>query len=455
MLRDSLPNVTGPLPGAQSKLWLERCARALPHAILSDYPIVIKRGAGAMIEDMDGNRFLDFTGGTGVLNVGHCNRDVVRAIQEQSEQYLHSMMAVVTHPAYIRCIERMNEIVPVRGAEKQTMLVNSGAESIENAVKIAKAYTRRPNVIVFSGAYHGRTSLTMAMTAKKSYALGMGPFPDGVFRADFPNLYRKPAGMTDDDAILFYLHRLEELFLEGTPPESTAAIVVEPVQGEGGIVPAPLAWVKAVRALCDMHGILLVADEVQCGFARSGRMFVSDYWEEAGCAPDILACAKSFADGLPLGAVTAGRQIMDAVPHGVIGGTFSGNAVACAAACQVIDLIQREKLTCRATELATMAHRGLAPLYESTQQVGDIRGCGSMIGVEFVTDRASKAPNPNLVNTIISIAVSKGLLLMRAGARGNVIRFLYPLTITDLQMEAGLSIFREAVAQAVGGEMQV
>ena len=449
MLNHSLPHVSGTLPGKITADWLRRCGAALPEAIASDYPVVIRRGIGAMLEDMDGNIFLDWTGGVGVLNVGHCHSEVIKAVQDQIGQYFHSMMSVIPHPAYIQLIEKLNALVPVRGTVKKTMLVNNGAEAIENAVKIAKAYTKRPNLIVFSGAYHGRTSLTMAMTAKKAYSLGMGPFPDGVYRVEYPNLYRKPYSMSDSEAIHYYLEQIRRVFQEGTPPEYTAAVVLEPIQGEGGFVPAPIEWVQAVRRMCDEHGILLIADEVQSGFARSGRLFISNYWEEAGCAPDLLACAKSIAGGLPLGAVTACEAVMDAVPHGVIGGTFCGNAVACAAALKVLDIIERDHLAERAVEISQTVIQAMQDLQCRYPEVGDVRGYGAMLGVEFVHEAQSKRPNPRLIDKIIAKCLQNGLIVMRSGISGNVIRFLCPLVVTDEQLEAGLKIFSAAIVKSI------
>ena len=278
MLREALPKIVTPLPGPNAQKIIDRREAAMPGAIKCGYPCVIKRGEGAMFEDVDGNIFLDWVGGVGVLNIGYSHPELIAAVKDQSEKFFHAMMNITTHEPYIAMAEKMNEIVPVKGDKKKTMFVNSGAEADENAVKIAKSYTGRPNIIVFTGAFHGRTQMTMAMTAKKAYAIGMGPFPDGVYRAEFPNLYRKPEGMTDEEAIQYYIDKLEQVFIEATPKDATAAIVFEPVQGEGGFVPAPIEWVKAVRKICDDNGILMITDEVQSGWARSGRMFASEYF---------------------------------------------------------------------------------------------------------------------------------------------------------------------------------
>lgn len=339
----------------------------------------------------------------------------------------------------------MNEIVPVRGDKKKTFFANSGAEADENAVKVAKAYTKRPNIIVFSGAFHGRTMLTMSMTSKKAYAVGMGPFPDGVYRAQFPYLYRKPEGMPEEAAIAYYAETIEKVFEECSPAQYVAAIVVEPLQGEGGFIPAPIEWVKAVRKICDEHGILLVADEVQTGFCRTGKMFASEYWAEAGAAPDIMTSAKSIAAGLPLSAITAREEIMDAVLPGTIGGTFSGNPLACAAALKVIEIMQRDDFAGRSMEIGKKVMRRYGEWKEKYEVVGDVRGLGGMIGLEFVKDKASKEPNAAIVKAIVQEAAQHGLMVENAGIYGNVIRFLAPLVMTDEQLEAGLTILENAI----------
>ncbi len=446
MLKNALPKiVTDTLPGPKAKAVLDRRMKAVPAAIRSNYPCVIKRGEGAMLEDVDGNIFLDWVGGVGVLNVGYSQPEMIEAVKNQAENYFHAMMNIVTHEGYIALAEKMNEIVPVKGRTKKTMFVNSGAEADENAVKIAKAYTGRPNIIVFSGAFHGRTALTMTMTAKKAYAKGMGPFPDGVYRAEFPYLYRKPKGFSDAQAVNYYIDRLNGVFEEGSPAEYVAAVVVEPVQGEGGFVPAPIDWVKAVRRICDEKGILLIADEVQCGFGRSGKLFVSDYWAEEGCAPDIIATAKSIAGGVPLSAVTARSEIMDAVIPGTIGGTYGGNALACASALKVIEIIERDKLCGRALSISEKCRTTFGSWKEKYPVVGDVRGLGVMLGIEFVKNQETKEPNKELVAELVQECVKNGLIIESAGTYDNVVRFLSPLVVTDEQLEAGFDILESAI----------
>ncbi len=449
MLRNALPKIITPLPGPKAKEIIERRAHAMPTAIRCIYPCVIKRGEGAMFEDVDGNVFLDWVGGVGVLNIGYSNEKLIDAVKEQSEKYFHAMMNIVTHEGYIALAEKLNQIIPVKGDKKKTMLVNSGAEADENAVKIARGFTGRPNVIVFSGAFHGRTALTMTMTAKKAYAVGMGPFPDGIYRAEFPYLYRTPGDMTEREAIDYYVNKLEQVFVESSPAEYVAAIALEPVQGEGGFVPAPTEWVKAIRKICDEKGILLIADEVQTGFARSGRMFATEYWKEAGAAPDIVTTAKSIAGGLPVSAVTARSEIMDGAIPGTIGGTFCGNAVACASALTLIDIMEREDYPGKALKIANKVMKTWNEWKDKYEVIGDVRGIGCMAGIEFVTDKESKNPNERIVNDIVNYAVKKGLLLENAGTHGNVIRFLAPLCITDEQLDEGLRIYEEAIKACI------
>jgi 4-aminobutyrate aminotransferase/(S)-3-amino-2-methylpropionate transaminase len=400
-----------------------------------------------MLEDVDGNLFLDWVGGVGVLNLGYSHPEVIAAVGEQAQRYFHGMMNIVTHEPYVALAEQMNRIVPTRGTPRQTMFANSGAEAIENAVKLARGATGRPNILVFNGAFHGRTLLAAHMTGKRAYSTGLGPFPDGVSRVDFPYLYRRPKGMSEDDAVHYYLGRLEDALLQASPPEQTAACVLEPVQGEGGFIPAPFAWVEGLRALCDRYGILLVADEIQTGFARSGKMFVSNWWAEGGFAPDIITSAKSIAAGLPLSAVTASRELFDSLPPGRLGGTFGGNPLACAAALEVIAAIERDGLCDRSAQIAKRAHSAFSSWQDEFEQLGDVRGIGGMLGMEFVKSRDGKEPDATLVADIVKHAAQRGLLVEAAGIYGNVLRFLSPLVISDQQLEAGLDILHDTIAE--------
>ena len=446
MLRDDLPKIiTSTLPGPKAKEIIKRREKAIPDAIKCVYPVVIDRAEGAIIEDVDGNKFLDWVGGVGVLNIGFSHPEIIDVVKKQSEKYFHGMFNIVTHEGYVKLAEKLNQIVPVKGNEKKTYFANSGAEADENAVKVAKAYTKRPNIICFSGAFHGRTNLTMAMTAKKAYAKGLGPFPTGVYRAEYPYLYRKPEGMTEEQAIKYYIDSIYKVFEESSPAEYIAAIVVEPLQGEGGFIPAPIEWVKAVRKICDDNGIMLIADEVQSGFCRTGRMFATEYWKEVGVMPDILATAKSIAAGLPLSAIIARKEIMDSVVSGTIGGTFCGNPLACAAGLKTIEIMERDNLADRSLEIGKIVTDRYNKLKEKYEVVGDVRGLGGMIGIEFVKDKKSKEPNGELVKKLVAECANNGLIVENSGSHGQVIRFLAPLVITNEQLEAGLDIFENAI----------
>lgn len=450
MLKDSLPKiVTSQLPGPKAAEIIKRRGEATPSAIKCVYPVVISRGEGAMIEDVDGNRFLDWIGGVGVLNIGFSHPEVIEAVNEQTKKYFHGMFNIVTHEGYVKLAEKINSIAPVKGEQKKTFFANSGAEADENAVKIARAYTKRPNIIVFSGAFHGRTLMTMAMTSKKAYSAGMGPFPDGVYRAEFPYLYRKPDGMSEEKAIEYYIDKFKKVFEECSPTEYVAAVVIEPLQGEGGFIPCPIEYIRAIRKICDEHGILLIADEVQSGWCRTGRMFASEYWQEAGIQPDIIATAKSIAAGMPLSAIVARSEILDSVPAGTIGGTYCGNPVACAASLKVIEIMERDHLAKRSEEIGQKVMSRYEKWLEKFDVVGDIRGLGGMLGIEFVKDKTTKEPNPTLVSALVQECVNNGLMIESSGIYGNVIRFLAPLVITDEQLEAGLDIFEKAIIKCI------
>jgi 4-aminobutyrate aminotransferase/(S)-3-amino-2-methylpropionate transaminase len=445
-LRTALPSIKTAIPGPNAQAWFDKRAEVMPKAIGTIYPVVLERGEGAMIEDVDGNVFLDWVGGVGVMNIGYTVPELVDAVKEQADKFFHSMMNITTNTKYLEYAEAIGRIAPVRGDKKQVMFANSGAEADENAVKMARAATGRPNIIVFSGAFHGRTALTMTMTSKKAYAQGMGPFPDGIYRAEFPYIYRAPKGMDDADVIDHFIERLESVFETQSPAKYVAGIVFEPVQGEGGFVPAPLDWVKAVRRICDEHGILMITDEVQTGFARSGRMFASEYYKEAGCAPDIMTFAKSVAGGLPLSGIVASKEIMDKVPAGTIGGTYNGNALACASALKVLEIMQRDDYPGRALKIADICMKRFGEWNDKYDVIGDVRGTGAMMGIEFIKDE-HKTPNAELVGKIVQTAVRKGLILESAGTHGNVIRFLCPLCVTEEQLAAGLDIFEESIKE--------
>ena len=448
MLRTDLPKIiTETLPGPKAQAIIDRREAAVPSAIRCSYPVVIERGEGAMIEDVDGNKFLDWIGGVGVLNIGFSQPEVVEAVKAQADKYFHGMFNVVTHEGYVALAEKLGSIAPVKGDKKKVFFANSGAEADENAVKVAKGYTGRSNIIVFSGAFHGRTYYTMTMTSKKAYAAGMGPLADGVFRAQFPYYYRNPEGLPEEKKVEYYIDSIKAVFEQCAAADTIAAIVVEPLQGEGGFIPAPIEWIKAVRKICDDNGILLIADEVQSGFCRTGRMFASEYWKEAGVEPDIIATAKSIAAGVPLSAIIARAEVMEGVAPGTIGGTYCGNPLACAASLKTIEIMERDHLADRSVEIGKKVTARYKEIQKKYPVVGDVRGLGGMIGIEFVKDPETKEPDAALTADIIQTCAKNGLLVEGAGTYNNVIRFLAPLVITDEQLEAGLDIFEAAVKE--------
>lgn len=448
MLRTDLPKIiTETLPGPKAQAIIDRREAAVPSAIRCSYPVVIERGEGAMIEDVDGNKFLDWIGGVGVLNIGFSQPEVVEAVKEQADKYFHGMFNVVTHEGYVALAEKLGSIAPVKGDKKKVFFANSGAEADENAVKVAKGYTGRSNIIVFSGAFHGRTYYTMTMTSKKAYAAGMGPLADGVFRAQFPYYYRNPEGFPEEKEVEYYIDSIKAVFEQCAAADTIAAIVVEPLQGEGGFIPAPIEWIKAVRKICDDNGILLIADEVQSGFCRTGRMFASEYWKEVGVEPDIIATAKSIAAGVPLSAIIASAEVMEGVAPGTIGGTYCGNPLACAASLKTIEIMERDHLADRSVEIGKKVTARYKEIQKKYPVVGDVRGLGGMIGIEFVKDPETKEPDAALTADIIQTCAKNGLLVEGAGTYNNVIRFLAPLVITEEQLEAGLDIFEAAVKE--------
>ncbi len=446
MLKNALPKLITELPGPLSKKVIEKRQAILPRGIGCEAPCVINRGEGAMFEDLDGNIFMDWIGGIGVLNVGHCQPEVVKAAQDQLERYAHVQINCVHYSEYVDLAEKVSSIAPVKGDVKKTMFVNSGSEALENAVKFARRFTKRTEIVTFTNGFHGRTYFTLAMTSKvENYKTGIGPFPGGVSKLDFPYMYRRPHGLTEEQGMAYYIEKLNIFFKEHVEAASVAAIVVEPILGEGGFVPVPLEYVKALRKVCDDNGILLVADEVQCGYSRTGKMFASEYWEEIGCAPDMLTSAKSIAAGLPISAVTARAEIMDSCDPGEVGGTYGGNPVAAAAALKVIEFMEREDLPGRAMEINKIIMKRFNEWKEKYAMVGDVRGLGAMVAIEFVKDKETKEPAAAENKAIIKECAMNGLLLQEAGIRGNSIRFLMPLVLTNEQLDTGLNILEKAM----------
>ena len=402
-------------------------------------PLVVARAEGARIEDADGRTYIDFAGGLGCQNTGHGLPAAVAAIHEQVDRYLHQCFMVGMYEPYVEVCRRLAELSPCRGAEQKSVLVNSGAEAVENAVKIARVATGRPAVVVFDRAFHGRTLLTMTMTSKVvPYKRGFGPFAPEVYRATAPYTYR---GVTADDAI----HGLEAIFKGDVDPESVACVVLEPVQGEGGFVPMPSDFPARLRELCDRHGILYVDDEVQSGVGRTGPVWAIEHY---GVEPDLLVSGKSLGGGLPLAGVTGRAEVVDAVGAGGLGGTFGGNPVACAAANAVLDEIVTEGFQQRARELGERIRAALDGIATRVGSVGEVRGLGPMLALELVEDRETKAPAAGLASATVAAARERGLVLLSCGLHGNVIRILAPIVIDDEDLARGLELLEESLVAA-------
>lgn len=389
-----------------------------------------ERGENATLWDVEGNEYIDFAAGIAVLNTGHRHPKIVAAIEAQLKQFTHTAYQIVPYESYVSLAERINARVPVKGPAKTTFFT-TGAEAVENAVKIARAYTGRPGIIAFGGGFHGRTYMTMALTGKVApYKLGFGPFPGSIFHARYPDALH---GVSTDEA----MKSLDYLFKADIDPKQVAAIILEPVQGEGGFNSAPADFMRALRALCDQHGILLIADEVQAGFARTGKMFAMEHYP--GVKVDLIAMAKSLAGGMPLSAVAGRAEVMDAPAVGGLGGTYAGNPLSVAAAHAVIDVIEEENLCVRSQLLGEELVAFLEQIRGDCPAIADVRARGSMVAVEF-NDPDTGEPSPEITRKVQKNALDSGLLLLICGTYGNVIRFLYPLTIPDAQFRQALSI---------------
>jgi len=424
------------IPGPRSRAILERERHAVAQPLLVHAPVVAAEARGSTLTDVDGNTFIDFVGGVGVLNVGHGHPRVVQAIQDQAERFLHTDFTVVAYELYVEIAERLGDLAPISGGTRSAFF-NAGTEAVENAVKLARLHTRRQAVIVFEGAFHGRTLLALTMTSRTHpYKTGLGPFAPAVYRAPFPNAYRGPDAQTA-------LASLERMLATHVSAEHVAAVVFEPQQGEGGFVPARPAFVEGLRRICDEHGIVLVADEVQTGFGRTGRMFAMEHFDVEA---DLIVVAKSIAGGLPLSGVVGRAAIMDDAHKGAIGGTFIGNPVALAAAAAVLDVFEEEDLVARASAIGDVLRARMLEWQERWPRIGDVRGLGAMLAIELVSDPATKAPAGELASAVIDEALRRGLLLLKAGIHGNCIRVLCPLTISEGELDEGLDVWEEALA---------
>ena len=431
------------VPGPRSKELMRRRQAAVPRGISHATPIFAARAEGAVLEDVDGNRYLDFAGGIGCVNVGHRAPRVVAAIRDQVDAFLHTCFSVAPYGKYIELAERLNALTPGK-FPKKTMFVNSGAEAIENAVKIARCYTHRPAIICFEDAFHGRTMLAMSLTSKTHpYKAGFEPFAADVYRIPYAYCYRCSYSLQFPSCSVFCAHHLEDTFKRAVAAEAVAAVVVEPILGEGGFVAPPREFFAVLQEICRRHKILLVADEVQTGFGRTGALFAC---ERYGIVPDILIAAKSIAGGFPLASVTGRAEIMDAPGVGGLGGTFGGNPVACAAALAVLETIESENLSERASKLGDRLEARAREWKKRWPLIGDIRGLGAMRAIELVRSSETREPAKEETEQILHYCHEHGLILLSAGSYGNVVRLLVPLIISDEQFEEGLNVLEDAFA---------
>lgn len=439
------------IPGPESRSLLERRARAVPRGVPAVTSIAVAHADGAVITDVDGNRLIDFGGGIGVVNTGHRHPQVVEAVRRQLDRYAHVCFPVSTYEPYVELAERLNQITP-GNHPKRTFLVNSGAEAVENAIKVARHFTGRPAVVCFEHGFHGRTNLAMALTSKVvPYKKGFGPFAPEVYRLPYPYCYRCGAAGKggNREAITCCMAdpaRLEQMFSSIVDPESVAGVIMELQLGEGGFIPAPTEFVSVLARFARDHGILFIADEIQTGFGRTGRLFASEHY---GLVPDIIVTAKSLAGGFPLAAVTGRAEVLESAQVGGLGGTYGGNPLACAAALAVLQVMEAEAIPSQAAKMGELIRARFCQWAARHACIGDVRGLGAMIAMELVLDRSSHAPDPTLTRRLLSAALERGLILLSCGTYGNVVRVLAPLTTPEAIVREGLDVMEQALETVV------
>jgi len=415
---------------------MARRKAAIPRGVGQSHEVFIARGENAEVWDVEGKRYIDFAGGIAVLNTGHCRPEIMQAVKEQIDLYTHTCFQVLAYEPYVELAERFNALAPGNFAKK-TLFLTTGAEAVENAIKIARAHTKRPGIIAFTSGYHGRTLLTLGMTGKVApYKLGFGPFPGEIFHAQFPNAAH---GVSVDDSIA----SIESIFKNDIEATRVAAIIVEPVQGEGGFNVAPTDFLQRLRALCDMHGIVMIADEIQTGAGRTGTWFAI---EQSGVAPDMITMAKSMAGGYPISGVVGRAEIMDAPAAGGLGGTYAGSPIACAAALAVLDVFEKDNLLARSRTLGAHMISRLKTLAAKDKRICDVRGLGAMVAIELCQIGDPHQPNAELAKALASEATRRGLIILTCGTYGNVVRILVPLTASDAIVDEGLAILQASLA---------
>ncbi len=437
-------DIKTPIPGPKAQEILKRRENAVTNSVAKATRVVADTAEGALVKDVDGNTLIDLAGGIGMLAAGHCPPEVVQAMKDQADKLLHLCLIVGTYEPYVELAELLNEVAPIEGPLK-TILANSGSEAVENAVKIARCYTKRQGVIVFEGAYHGRTLLTLSMTSKYGlFKKGFGPYASEIYRIPTPNMYRRHDNFSEEEYIQSCCDHLDQAFISQVDPQACAAIVIEPVQGEAGFVPIPKEYLQHIRKRCDEHGIVMIADEIQCGMGRTGKLWAI---EHAEVSPDLIISGKSLGSGMPIASVTGKAEMMDSPHPGGAGGTYGGAPLACVAARESIKLINTPSFLKKVNQVGDQLRSRLNSWKERFELVGDVRGLGAMMLVEFVSDRKKKTPAPDQTLEIIRRASEKGLILIRAGLYSNGIRFLPPLVITEEQLDEALDVLEQALEE--------
>jgi 4-aminobutyrate aminotransferase/(S)-3-amino-2-methylpropionate transaminase len=431
------------IPGPKSRAMLERRANAVAKGLAKSTDVVIDRAEGARVYDVDGNTLIDLAGGIGMTLAGHCPPAVVDAIKHQANKLLHPCVLVATYEPYIALCELLNEVTPGTFAKK-TLLANSGAEAVENAIKIARSYTKRAGVLCFEGGYHGRTLLTLSLTSKYGlFKQGFGPFAPEIYRIPAPEPFHRPPGMSEEAYVDACIAQLDRALIAQIDPASLAAIIIEPVQGEAGFIPMPARFLARIRELCTQHGIVMIADEVQTGFGRTGTLFAC---EQLGVVPDLITMAKALGAGMPISATTGRAEIMDAPHLGGVGGTYGGAPVACAAAIAAVEEIRKPAFLAHARAMGDVMRRELTAMQSTSKLVGDVRGLGPMMLVELVLDPVAHTPAPAHALAVIKRSVAAGVVLIRAGLYSNCIRFMPPLTISEAELVEALGVVRDSLA---------
>jgi len=442
-----VPNIVTPPPGPKSKALVEKRNDLIPPGVYLVQPVTIAESKGAVMKDVDGNSYIDFTSGIGVTSLGHCADEIVETISEQASKIIHTCIHVVNYEPYLDLAQKLTEVTP-GDFKKRAILLNSGSEAVENAIKVVRQSTGRPNILSFENSFHGRTYMALTLTGKwDPYKVGIGPFVPGVYFTPFPYSYRCPWGTDDpEECGKAAIHHIEKnVFKTQVDPSTVGAIITEPIQGEGGFIVPPDSFLPDLKGLCEEHGIQLIVDEIQTGYARTGKMWAIEHW---GVEPDLMTIAKAIASGLPLSAVVARDELMKDIYPGSLGGTYGGNPIACAAALKVLEMIEREKIVDKAAALGVKLGKRLDEFYDSFEVIGDVRGKGPMLAMEMVKDRGSRKPNPEAASKVMKAALASGLLTLKAGLYNNCIRLHPPLTIEDELLEKGLDILEKALKKA-------